>query len=68
MMFFKIFYLWIQPACVSLKMCHETTGQIGVKFAPELIMAGLSVTPAHMERQEAGPLHGPLTQNTICRG
>lgn len=44
-------------------MCHETTGQIGVKFAPELFMAGLSVTPAHMERQDRYVAHSLKTQS-----
>lgn len=51
-------------------MCHETSRHTEVEFAPELMMAGHSVTPTHVERRgrRTAVLPGPLTQNTLCRG
>lgn len=52
-------------------MCHDATRQTRVKFAPELMVAGLSVTPAHVEkrgrRAAACPAHSRHTLQRLDR-
>lgn len=68
--FILLFGPWLKLTNGSLKMCHETSRHTEVEFAPELMMAGHSVTPTHVERRgrRTAVQPGPLTQNTLCRG